>query len=199
VESQFTYQDFDLLIEPGSTGSYQARVLRSPAGESVPVQFTVPFSPVELENFVLKVGRPRRNTRGPGRPESAALKDFGGKLYGAVFKDEVRDVLSRSLSLTRAPRMGMRLRLRLTDTPELAELPWEFLYDRRLNRFLAQSRRTPLVRYLDLPDQPHSLSVNGPLRLLVMISNASNYPPWMLSRSGECSLKHWTNSKRRAG
>jgi len=70
----------------------------------------------------------------------------------------------------------MRLRLRLADTPELAELPWEFLYDQRRNRFLTQSRRTPLVRYLDLPDPPHPVSVEGPLRLLVMISSPSDYP-----------------------
>lgn len=177
MEGQFSYQDFDLLIEPGVPGSYRARVLRSPAGESAPVQFMVPFSPVELENFVLKLGRPRRGTRGPGRPESAPLKDFGGKLYAAVFQDELRDVLLRSLSQTRAHGAG--LRLRLTDTPDLAELPWESLYDRRLNRFLAQSRRTPLVRYLDLPDPPRPLAVEGPLRLLVMISSPAGYryPP----------------------
>jgi hypothetical protein len=33
------------------------------------------------------------------------------------------------------------MRLRLADNPELAELPWEFLYDPRRDRFLAQSRR----------------------------------------------------------
>jgi tetratricopeptide (TPR) repeat protein len=176
MEGQYTYRDFDLLIEPDPGGSYRARVLRSPAGESTPAQFTLPFSPVELENFVLKVGRGRRRTRGPGRPESAPLKDFGGKLFNAVFRDEVRDTLQRSLSVTRAEGVGMRLRLRLTDSPELAELPWEFLYDPRRNRFLAQSRRTPLVRYLDLPDPPQPLSVQGPLRLLVMISSPSGYP-----------------------
>jgi Flp pilus assembly protein TadD len=176
MEDQFTYQDFDLLIEPGAQGSYRARVLRSPAGESAPVQFTLPFSLLELENFLLKVGQGRRRTRGPGRPEGAPLKEFGGKLYGAVFQDELRDILRASLSQTRAQRVGMRLRLRLADVPELANLPWEFLYDPRLNRFLAQSRYTPLVRYLDLPDPPHSLSVTGPLRMLVMISCPSNYP-----------------------
>jgi hypothetical protein len=176
MEGQFTYLDFDLLIEPGAQGGYRARVLRSPAGESAAVQFTLPFSPVELENLVLKVGRARRRTRGPGRPESAPLKEFGGKLYGAVFQDELRDLLRSSLSQIRAQRVGMRLRLRLTDVPELAELPWEFLYDPRLNRFLAQSRHTPLVRYLDLPDPPHPLSVAGPLRLLVVISSPSGYP-----------------------
>jgi hypothetical protein len=90
------------------------------------VQLTVPFSAVELENFVLRLGRPRRGTRGPGRPESGPLKEFGGKLYGAVFQDELRDVLHRSISQTRAQGTGLRLRLRLTDAPELAELPWEF-------------------------------------------------------------------------
>ena len=141
------------------------------------MHFTLPFSPVELENFVLRVGQPRRGTRGPGRPESAPLKEFGGKLYGAVFQDEVRDTLLSSLNQTRKRGVGMRLRLRLTDTPELAELPWEFLYDPRLNRFLAQSRRTPLVRYLDLPDPPHPLAVAGPLRLLVMIASPNDCPP----------------------
>ena len=177
MKGQFSYQDFDLLIEPGAQGGYRARVLRSPAGESAPVQFTLPFSPMELENFVLKVGLARRGTRGPGRPESTPLKDFGGKLYGAVFQDELRDTLLRSLSLTSAPGSGLRLRLRLHDAPELADVPWEFLYDQRLNRFLAQSRRTPLVRYLDLPDPPRPLAVEGPLRLLVMISSPSGYPP----------------------
>ena len=177
VKGQFTYQDFDLLIEPSAGGGYRARVLRSPAGESAPVQFTLPFSAMELENFVLKVGLVRSRTRGPGRPESAPLKDFGAKLYGAVFQDELRETLLRSLSLTGGPGAGLRLRLRLSDAPELADVPWEFLYDRRLNRFLAQSRRTPLVRYLDLPDPPHPLAVEGPLRLLVMISSPTGYPP----------------------
>jgi hypothetical protein len=47
--------------------------------------------------------------------------------------------LRRSLTLTRAQQAGMRLRL--ADNPELAELPWEFLYDPRRDRFLAQSCR----------------------------------------------------------
>jgi len=34
MEGQFSYQDFDLLIEPGPPGSYRAGVLRSPAGNA---------------------------------------------------------------------------------------------------------------------------------------------------------------------
>jgi hypothetical protein len=74
------------------------------------------------------------------------------------------------------PAQRAGLRLRLADAPELANLPVEFLYDPRHNRFLGPIAPTRLVRYLDLPDPPHPLSVEGPLRLLVMISNPSGYP-----------------------
>ena len=62
---EHTYVDFDLLIEPGEGGRYRARVLQSPMGETGPVSVTIPFSDLELENFLLKVGRPgRQATRG---------------------------------------------------------------------------------------------------------------------------------------
>ena len=56
-----SYLDFDLLIRRAE-GGYRAQVLSSPAGEAT-ADFTLPFSALELENFVLRVGRPRRGTR----------------------------------------------------------------------------------------------------------------------------------------
>jgi hypothetical protein len=175
MEGQFGYEDFDLLIDRHGPDGYRARVLRSPAGECAAVDFVMPFAPLEVENFLLKLGQGGRGKRGGGRPESGPLKEFGGKLYDAVFKDELHEILQRSLSSTYEQNVGLRLRLRLAETPELAELPWEFLYDPRHKRFLTQSRYSPLVRYLDLSAPPHSLSVDGPLRVMVMISNPSDY------------------------
>ena len=102
------------------------------------MQFALPFWEPELETSCSSSTRPLPHPRARS-PESAPLKDFGGKLYGAVFRDELRDASQRSLTLTRAQQAGMRLRL--ADSPELAELRWEFLYDPRRDRFLAQSRR----------------------------------------------------------
>jgi len=176
AESQLTYRNFDLLIRRAEPGSYRAQVLQSPAGESPSAQFELPFSAVDLENLLLDVSQHRQGTHEFARSESA-VEDIGKKLYRAVFQNELQDTLERSLSLTDAERVGMRLRLRLTDTPELARLPWELLYDPGHNRFLAQSLNTPLVRYLDLADSPQPLGVEGPLRLLVMTSSPSDYPP----------------------
>jgi hypothetical protein len=54
--------DLDLLFEH-SPGGYRVRVLRSPAGDGQSVGFARPFTDLELENFVLKVGQFRGRAR----------------------------------------------------------------------------------------------------------------------------------------
>jgi hypothetical protein len=69
VEDQSTYQDFDLLLKPGSQDRYRARVLQTSPGESALAQFTQLFAPIELANLALKVSWSRRDTHGPGRSD----------------------------------------------------------------------------------------------------------------------------------
>jgi hypothetical protein len=99
-----------------------------------------------------------------------AAEELGGALFEELFCEGLRDALTSSL--VRAPE-GLRVRLRLNAAPELAELPWELLYDKATNRFLAQSERTPLIRYLELPQPPAPLRVAGPLNVLVVIASPS--------------------------
>lgn len=170
-----TYLDFDLLIE-GAEAGYRARVLNSPAGQAT-AKFSPPFSELELENFLLRVGRTRRGVRRLESPEMEAARAFGGRLFEAVIADEVRDRLRSSLNEANRRGMGLRIRLRLADVPELADLPWEYFYDPTLDRFLVLSVETPLVRYLDLPQLIRPLAVEPPLRVMVMISSPSDHPP----------------------
>jgi hypothetical protein len=67
----------------------------------------------------------------------------------------------------------LRIRLRLTGLPELANMPWEFLYDERAERFLALSYKTSIVRYLELANSIPPLTVKPPLHVLLMASPAS--------------------------
>ena len=112
----------------------------------------MPFSDDQVEIFLLRIGRPRRNVRRINTPQVMAIKDFGGRLFEAVFPPEVRVNLAGSLMRADAMDAGLRIRLRLSDCPELSELPWEYLYDGEHNRFLCLSDRTPLVRYLEISD-----------------------------------------------
>ena len=169
-----TYLDFDLSIECIGK-NYKARVINSPAGQAV-VDFSLPFSDVELENFLLKLGRPRRGVRHLDSSEMGAAKELGSRLFKAVFDDDVRGCLDRSLAEAQQRDTGLRIRLRTTDAPKLYDLPWEYLYNPSLNRFFSLSILTPIVRYIDLPESIHPLTVQHPLRVLVMISSPYNFP-----------------------
>ena len=146
-----SYLNFDLLVRR-IEGGYRAQVLSSPAGEAT-TDFRAHFSDLELENLLLRVGRPRRGTRRIGSAEMEAVKTLGKGLYDSVFSGDIRACWRSSLSEAEAQNAGLRLRLRVAEGPELNDIPWEYLYDASLNRFLSLSEFTPLIRYLDLPER----------------------------------------------
>ena len=168
------YQDFDLLIDR-SGGSLRAQVLNSPAGQAS-AEFCLPFSEDKLENYLLRLGRTHAvATRRVESQEMNTAKAFGAALFDAVFTGDVKACFRSSLDEVRRQNAGLRIRLRLSD-PSVADLPWEFLYNRSVNRFIALSVHTPLVRYMDLPERIQPIAVKPPIRVLVMISSPSDYP-----------------------
>ena len=176
---RLVYLDFDLDIERSDQG-YRVEV-NSPAGQTAEV-FQLPFSDLEIENALLRFGRPQRGTRSMESSEAEAARVFGARLFGAVFGGEARGCLRSSIEEAQRRNAGLRIRLRLTDTPELTDLPWEFLYNPALKRFLALSAQTPLVRFLELPERVRPLSIVPPLRILVVIASPRGYPPLDVER-----------------
>lgn len=178
--ARLAYQNFDLLVERDGP-DYRARVLGSPAGQSMAaVRFALPFTELEVENFLLKVGARKRGFRGSAAAlVTDALATFGGRLFGAVFRDEVGACLDRSLAATSGDGEGLRIRLHLADCAELADLPWEYLHDPVRRRFLCLSEHTPLVRYLPLPEPVRPLTVDGPLRIIAIIPRPEPDAGWL--------------------
>jgi CHAT domain len=178
--SGLRHLDLDLLFTKAGT-TYQAMITRSPAGDGQLVTFGAVLSDLELENFVLKVGRFRSRTRRVDTAPVGAAKQLGGQLFDAVFAGPVRECLRRSLDQADREHAALRIRLLLSGCPDLADLPWELLYDREDDSFLALSDRTPVVRYVQLPNPPRAIPVTLPLRILVVRSEPSDYPPLNLA------------------
>lgn len=168
------FLDFDLMFQRVEKG-YLAKVLGSPAGQAS-LEFSLPFSEMEIENFLLRFGRSRQPVRRLGATQIEAARSFGGRLFEAAFQGEVRSCLRSSLDEAQRQDLGLRLRLRLAEAPELNDLPWEFLLHPALGRFLALSTETPLVRYIDLPERVRPLAVKPPLEILAVISSPEDYP-----------------------
>lgn len=165
-----TFLNFDLLLERAANG-YRSRVVQSPAGEAR-ADFAPPFSDDELTAFLSRLGRSGTASKAS---DTEAVKQFGARLFDATLREQVRQVFRRSVDEATRHGAGLRIRLRLNDVPELADQPWEYLYDSERNRFLAISSETPLVRYLELAEIVQPFNITPPLNLLVMISSPSDY------------------------
>lgn len=180
-----SYRDFDLVIHR-STDGYKAHVLGSPGGEG-DTEFQMPFSEGELRNLLRQAPRGDRNLR-PSPAEIVDIKSLGTRLFRAVFAGPVEACFRESFKHL-AEGQGLRLRLRLNQVPELASLPWEYLYDPERGDFLCLSEETPVVRYPEQPQRNPPLRVDLPLKVLVVISNPAGTAP--LDVEGE-----WTQIRR---
>jgi hypothetical protein len=109
-----------------------------------------------------------------GAADGAGPEQAGGELFRAVFQGELLKAFQGCLAKAQGGP-GLRIRLRLNDVPELAGLPWEYLYDAEGRGFLALSGRTPVVRYLELSEGLGTLLVEPPLRILAVISTPQGY------------------------
>ena len=165
------YANFDIAIV-GPPGAYAVRVLASPAGQAS-AAFVNPFTPIELARFINAVGPPRVASRRlvPVEGRVTEVRAYGQRLADALFVGDVGTTFRESLAACVLDGSELRIRLRLEAVPDLDALPWEYLYDSGLERFLTLSKKTPVVRVLPSADPPPPVVVTPPLRVLVMISS----------------------------
>lgn len=185
METQ-AFSNFDLLIEPFRLPSfpnaahgqlsderYRVRVSAPPWGEAGPLEFAAPFSPQELSSLFSIFGRPVPDAARPAASVSDVGRDFGRRLFDAVFAGEILSFYRSSAKLAANLNTGLRVRLRLKDAPPLADLPWELVHDGQ--DFLALSSQLALVRYLESGQPVKPLAVTLPLRMLVILSSPHEY------------------------
>lgn len=177
------YMDFDLRIwNDGDV--YNAEVRSSPAGTTDKVPLNFQFLRVEsaegwverLEEAILEGGG---DHAGPGSSQEKFLRDFGSLVFHSVFDNaQIANCFRSSMNIVRAKSdfAGLRLRFGL-ESPELALLPWEYLFDESIvdagapQTYLCLHDVSPLVRFVRMNGPVKSSRIDGPLRILGMISN----------------------------
>jgi len=173
------YRDFEIEVGEGTEQAYPISV-KAPTGE-VKATLHLPYSPLELENQLLKVENALLGSSGVLRralPTEAqqVVQAFGMQLFALLLSDNVRSLYDASLQAVRQEDRGLRLKLRI-QTPDLAALPWELLYDERIDEYVCLSRHTPVIRYLDLAQPLQPLAVKPPLQILGMIASPIDLVP----------------------
>lgn len=171
------YLNFDVQLNEVD-GSYEARVVASPNGQASQ-HFSLPFSALELELLILKIGQKRGGVRslhldGMDLP---SVKKLGGSLYKSLFSGAVAERFRSSLAMAEMEGKGLRIRLNLSGAPTLINIPWELLFDADNNEYIGLSINTPIIRKLDLAKQSTIRQTIGALRILVMIASPTGYYP----------------------
>ncbi len=168
-----SYLDFELEIGIGQGREYPVTVVRSASGEARETM-RFPFDKLALENQLLALENALLRSGSKRRqilvPEEQTVRNFGQVLFNALFTGEVRSLYAVSQLTASNQGKGLRLKLRILP-PELAALPWEFLYDAGQAEYICLSSNTPIVRYLELPHPPSPLTVTPPLSILCMTAS----------------------------
>lgn len=183
IES-ISYRPIEIRFGRGGPGACSVAVTESPAG-SLPAQ-PCPLDPEALDNLLWSsgteiAGSARRGQIETGResllPSADAVKQVGQQLYESLFTSHLQACLQESMRSVNPQRgEGLRFLINTTDAPELARLPWEFLYSPDLDDFLFSDRFKPVIRWLDVDQPPPTLVVHPPLRLLIAIASPKDRP-----------------------
>jgi hypothetical protein len=185
------YLDFDLRISPGHDFEYEVVVLRSVRGGEPRATIRIPLDEFDFMRPLYTM-EAMRGLRGDNRAadelrkhqgslhlelvdEESTAQQIGGALFHAVFQQQIYSSYCSSLEAALKQGKGLRLRFRI-EAPELAALPWEFLFEEAQNRHVCLYIHTPLTRYLELPRTPKTLTVQPPLRILGMVASPRDLP-----------------------
>jgi WD40 repeat protein len=177
LHQHLEYLDFDVEIAKARGRSYAVEV-RSPAGEAR-ATMRFPFDASDLQTQVMQLQQALLRSRGSSgqgtMPEEQGVQEFGAKLFDALLSSPLRSKYDASHLKAKEQHKGLRLKLRI-HAPELAAVPWEFLYDDRRGEHVSLSLDTPVVRFLEVAEPVPPLPVTLPLRILGMIASPDGQP-----------------------
>ena len=161
----------EVAIGPGGApGMFKVEVVASPAGEaSATVELDADALLARrglLQQAVLASAVPRRRVL----PETERpVREVGELLFaGLLGAGEVAGRYRAAAAVAAERGEGLRVVLRI-DTPALAGLPWEAMYDQATGGYVC--RQDQLVRHVPVASVPAPLRVRRPLRILGVISS----------------------------
>ncbi|MEM6638384.1 MAG: CHAT domain-containing protein [Pseudomonadota bacterium] len=192
------YEDFNIRILNKRDDGFDVAV-ESPAG-SANAHITLPDdlreSAAQLNNLSGAFrGEATRKAVFDQPAATASPEEIGSELFRSLFTGNVRRMYDRSYSSLQDPNTGLRIKLHLNlDDPEvskLAQVPWEYVYEKDTMEYLTLSHQTPLVRYVEVQRPTTKQPLEGRLRILVVMSNPDGVHPLDLDRERQLIENSW--------
>ncbi|MFD9190028.1 CHAT domain-containing protein [Streptomyces phaeochromogenes] len=173
--------NFQVEIGAGGPQGYEV-TLRGPDGAETAALSKLPLRPDELRRLAARVpdavlsssAQLRRTVSAEERP----VQELGRLLFDALLPGDGRALFAAARHRATQEERQLRMVLRVRP-PELAGLPWEFLYDDGQGSYVCPT--TPLVRHPQVAAPQRPLRVAPPLRVLCMAARPDDLEPLALS------------------
>ncbi|MFK7887656.1 MAG: CHAT domain-containing protein [Gammaproteobacteria bacterium] len=196
------YEDFNIRILRKRDNGYDVSV-DSPAG-SANAHIELPGDIREAAARLNKLSGAFRGAEDTATREvdfesddTRSPAEIGEALYKALFSGNVGRMYDRSYSSLSDPESGLRIKLHLNlEDPEvskLAQVPWEYVYEKDTMEYLTLSRQTPIVRYIEVQRRPGIHPLEGRLRILVVMSSPKGVHPLDLTKERELIQNSWAD------
>jgi CHAT domain len=165
----------ELAIAPGQAGSFRVEVVRSPAGEArAEVSLDVEALLARREQLEQAILASAVASRAVLPQTERPLREVGQTLFSALLgSGDIAGRYRASAALASERGEGLQVVLRI-ETPELADLPWEAMYDAVDGAYVC--RRDQLVRHVPVASVIQPLKVQPPLRILGIVSSPRGLP-----------------------
>jgi hypothetical protein len=172
--TESSYRELDLIFENTDDGC----VCRMPnaVGGEVRGRVFPSFSAAEMATWTKTFAAAQAGDAGAAESAGNLAYVYGRRLFEAIFRHELLTALQESRRIAFEQRAALRLRIDTAATPELAQFPWEFLFDAGRDEYVALSEHSPLSRYTGLMHHVLPIKPDGPLRVLVVAAQPSSYP-----------------------
>ena len=172
-----------LAANPGDAGKTLAVDMVSSA-TAVEASTTVPF---DVDDLLARSDQLRRTVLAQveASPRIVAeaelpVREIGAKLFNALLgTGELAGRYRAATAVAVGRRQQLRILLRI-DSPTLAALPWETMYDEATNAYVC--RQCQLIRCVDADSAPLPQRVRPPLRVLGIVSSPLEMPALSLEK-----------------
>jgi hypothetical protein len=189
--------NFTVELSALPNGRYRVEVRTPIGGASADVDN--PFSESEIDELLAILSRRRRVS---ASVEAQTAAQFGGRMFDMLFRSSDQIYAAYFNTLANIGEAGLRIRLSVERAGALANLPWELIRDPQRDH-LALSRMTPVVRTVKQLNIRPTVSLDPPLRVLVVIAAPEQIDGTKLGKldvEGEWArLEEATAALRRAG
>ena len=171
------YLDFNVEVGPEAAGMHSVKVHSTEGGEASGSMRALDAAKLKdqlqaLQRAILASG----GAAAIDARDELAVRGLGRDLWDSLFGGAILsrfDATRQRAQDGNAP--GVRVKLSIS-SPDLAALPWEFLYDEGHGDYLLLQGGNSLIRYLPLMQALNPLAVRGPLNILGLVVSPDDRP-----------------------